>query len=63
MTREEQLKKIKAADEFYYGSSGRTIMSDAEYDALRGDYLAKYGSKDLEYVPGADLGGKKFAHP
>ncbi len=38
-------------------------MSDAEYDALRGDYLAKYGSKDLEYVPGADLGGKKFAHP
>ena len=63
MRREEQLKKIQAADESYYGSSGKTIMSDAEYDALRRDYIDKYGSEDLDYVPGADLGGKKFTHP
>ncbi len=63
MEREEELKKIKAADEAYYGRFGNLLMSDAEYDALRRDYLAKYGSGDLDYVPGADLGGKKFQHP
>ncbi|MCR5438227.1 MAG: hypothetical protein K6F01_02100 [Selenomonas sp.] len=63
MTREEQLKKIKAADEAYYGNSGETILSDAEYDALRHDYIERYGTADLDYVPGAELGAEKFRHP
>lgn len=63
MTREEQLKKIKAADEAYYGSSSETILSDAEYDALRRDYIERYGDADLDYVPGAELGTEKFHHP
>lgn len=63
ITKEEQLKKIKRADAAYYGKKGEIIMSDAEYDALRRDYLDRYGSEELDYVPGADLGGEKFRHP
>ena len=63
MTREEHLEKIKAADEAYYGNSGETILSDAEYDALRRDYIERYGTEDLDYVPGAELGAEKFRHP
>lgn len=63
MTKEEQLQKIKRADEAYYGKTGKIIMTDAEYDALRRDYLERYGSKELDYVPGADLGETKFHHP
>ncbi|SFT63244.1 DNA ligase (NAD+) [Selenomonas sp. GACV-9] len=63
MTREEHLAQIKQADAVYYGNSGEVILSDAEYDALRRDYIDKYGSEDLDYVPGADLGAAKFQHP
>jgi len=63
MTREEHLAQIKKADAMYYGDSGEVILSDAEYDALRRDYIEKYGSEDLDYVPGADLGAAKFQHP
>lgn len=63
MTQAEQLKKIQDADAAYYGASGRLLMTDAEYDALRRDYIEKYGAADLDYVPTADLGQAKFTHP
>ena len=63
MTKEEHLQRIKRADEAYYGSSGEMLMTDAEYDALRRDYIDRYGSGELDYVPGADLGEAKFHHP
>ena len=63
VTQAEQLKKIQDADAAYYGASGRLLMTDAEYDALRRDYIEKYGAADLDYVPTADLGQTKFTHP
>ena len=38
-------------------------MTDQEYDALRTDYIEKYGSDDLNYVPGNSITSRKFKHP
>lgn len=62
MTREEQLKAIKSADNAYYNINNPT-MTDQEYDALRTDYIEKYGSDDLNYVPGNSITSRKFKHP
>ena len=62
MTREEQLKAIKSADNAYYNLNNPT-MTDQEYDALRTDYIEKYGSDDLNYVPGNSITSRKFKHP
>ncbi|MBR1760954.1 MAG: NAD-dependent DNA ligase LigA [Schwartzia sp.] len=62
MTREEQLAAIRAADAAYYNSDA-PVMTDSEYDRLRADYIAKYGSADLDYVPGeAAAAFSKFRH-
>lgn len=62
MTREEQLKAIKSADNAYYNLNNPT-MTDQEYDALRTDYIEKYGSDNLNYVPGNSITSRKFKHP
>ena len=62
MTREEQLKAIKSADNAYYNLNNPT-MTDQEYDVLRTDYIEKYGSDDLNYVPGNSITSRKFKHP
>ena len=62
MTREEQLKAIKLADNAYYNLNNPTI-TDQEYDALRTNYIEKYGSDDLNYVPGNSITSRKFKHP
>lgn len=62
MTREEQLNIIKSADNAYYNLNNST-MTDQEYDVLRTDYIEKYGSDDLNYVPGNSITSRKFKHP
>lgn len=62
MTREEQLNTIKSADNAYYNLNNPT-MTDQEYDALRTDYIEKYSSDDLNYVPGNSITSRKFKHP
>ena len=62
MTREKQLNTIKSADNAYYNLNN-PIMTDQEYDALRTDYIEKYGSDDLNYVPGNSITSRKFKHP
>lgn len=62
MTREEQLNTIKSADNAYYNLNNPT-MTDQEYDVLRTDYIEKYGSDDLNYVPGNSITSRKFKHP
>jgi len=63
MTREEHLAAIKKADREYYELDDPTL-ADEEYDALRRDYIDKYGAEDLNYVPGAATGDfDKFTHP
>lgn len=62
MTREEQLAAIKNSDDEYYNQDNPT-MTDLEYDRLRNDYIAKYGSEDLDYVPGGiNEGFQSFVH-
>ena len=62
MTRAEHLAAIKAADAAYYGADA-PIMTDSEYDRLRSDYIERYGSADLDYVPGeAAAAFAKFRH-
>lgn len=62
MNKEEHLKKIKAADAAYYDGT-EPLMSDAEYDILRAAYIAKYGTEDLDYVPGKPITTRRFKHP
>lgn len=62
MTRKEQLNTIKLADNAYYNLNN-PIMTDQEYDALRTEYIEKYGSDDLNYVPGNSITSRKFKHP
>ena len=52
MNREELLFAIKAADKAYYEDDAPTITDEA-YDALRKEYIDKYGASDLDYTPGA----------
>ena len=62
MTRARHLAAIKAADAAYYNADA-PLMTDAEYDRLRNDYIARYGSADLDYVPGeAAAAFAKFRH-
>lgn len=61
MRKEEMLELIKKADEAYY-MEDNPIMTDAEYDKLRYDFIAKYG--ELNYVPGGVKKGlESFKHP
>ena len=63
MTRQEHLAAIKQADHEYYDLDDPS-MTDAEYDALRREYIDKYGAEDLNYVPGnVSDGFEKFRHP
>lgn len=57
------LRKIKAADDAYYNKSN-PIMTDKEYDSLRAEYIEKYGSEDLDYVPDTVSSEfEKYKHP
>ena len=62
MTRSEHLEKIREADNAYYGLA-QSVMSDEEYDALRFDYIEKYGHEDLDYTPGQTISQSRFKHP
>lgn len=61
--REEMLALIKKYDEAYYNQDA-PLVEDSEYDALRNAYIKKYGSKDLNYVPGSanTTTFRKFKH-
>lgn len=62
MTKEEHLQQIKDADTAYYDGTD-PIMSDQEYDILRATYIARYGTEDLDYVPGKPITTRRFKHP
>ena len=62
MNRKEHLQKIKDADAAYYDNT-ESLMSDTEYDILRAAYIAKYGTEDLDYVPGKPITTRRFKHP
>lgn len=63
MEKEEMLALIKKADEAYYDKDS-PIMEDKEYDSLREEYISKFGSEDLDYVPGnVNKEFKHFKHP
>ena len=62
MTRKEHLQKIKDVDTAYYDGT-EPLMSDQEYDILRAAYIAKYGTEDLDYVPGKPITSRRFKHP
>ena len=51
MDKLEHLEAIKKADDAYYNQD-QPLLTDPEYDALRSDYIAKYGAEDLDYIPG-----------
>ena len=63
MQKEELLALIQKADKAYYELSA-PIMTDAEYDTLRAQYIRDYGPDDLNYVP-SDVSVFKadFTHP
>ena len=57
------LRKIKEADDAYY-LNDNPILTDAEYDKLRYDFIALYGEEELNYVPGGVKAGlRPFKHP
>lgn len=63
MSKEEMLAKIKEADNAYY-LNDNPILTDAEYDKLRYDFITLYGEDELNYVPGGVKSGlKPFKHP
>lgn len=62
MNKQEHLKKIKEADTAYYDNAA-PVMSDQEYDILRATYIARYGTEDLDYVPGKPVTTRRFKHP
>ena len=63
MTKEELLAKIKEADVAYY-INDNPVLTDAEYDKLRYDFISLYGEAELNYVPGGVKNGlKPFKHP
>lgn len=62
MNRKEHLRRIMAADTAYYDNAA-PVMSDQEYDILRATYVARYGTEDLDYVPGKPVTTRRFKHP
>lgn len=62
MNKKEHLEKIKEADAAYYDNAA-PVMSDQEYDILRATYIARYGTEDLDYVPGKPVTTRRFKHP
>lgn len=61
MEKIEMLNLIHAADEAYYKKSA-PVMSDAEYDVLRKQFIELYGESELNYVP-TDADSADFVHP
>lgn len=63
MDRREMLNLIKRADKEYY-LNDTPIMTDAEYDKLRYDFIEKFGEVELNYIPGyVKKGLVPFRHP
>lgn len=62
MKRKEHFRRIMEADTAYYNGI-EPIMSDQEYDVLRATYIARYGTEDLDYVPGKPVTTRRFKHP
>lgn len=58
MTKNELLSLIKTADISYYKNSV-SIMSDAEYDKLRDEFISLYGEEELNFVSGS-IDTKRF---
>ena len=56
MTKQEMLDLINKCDIQYY-ECNNPIMSDFEYDKLRKEFIEKYGTKDLNYVPSDEING------
>lgn len=62
MTEKEMLALIKKADKDYYENDSPT-MNDEDYDALRSDFIKRFGSEKLNYVAGkVSKGFKSFKH-
>lgn len=63
LNRMAHLTAIMDADDAYYNQDAPE-MTDAEYDRLRNAYIERYGTEDLNYVPGKPVEGfEKFTHP
>ncbi len=63
MEKEELLKLIRRADKAYYEDSA-PILSDAEYDVLRRQFIDTYGTAELDYVPtDVAMSDADFVHP
>ena len=63
MTKNEMLTLIQKADEAYYKKSD-PIMTDAEYDVLRRQFINTYGTDELNYVPSdVSAADSDFVHP
>ena len=56
MTKEKLLHTIKQANIAYY-EKDMPIMTDAEYDKLYNEYKEKFGTDDLNFVPGNAIEG------
>ena len=50
MNKQEMLSLINKYDVAYY-ENNHPLVSDSEYDRLRNEYISKYGTKDLNYIP------------
>ena len=60
MNKEELEKLLKYHDDLYYNKD-EPILDDLEYDAIKNDYIKKYG--EYSYVPGeASTNSKKYKH-
>lgn len=60
MSQEELKQLLQTYDDAYYNND-KSLISDYEYDALKNEYVEKYG--EYEYVPGeASKDSKKYTH-
>lgn len=63
LDKDELLAMIKQADMEYYEDDNPSL-SDEEYDALRNEYISRFGADDLDYTPGNVSGDFiPFKHP